>query len=235
MENGVPDGGLVFVLGKYDGWVQKLKDEAGDTPNGVRFHEKFSALFLTTAELSAKALDIPIEVEKLHQFLMDYDKETGSSRNTSAGSYDYIIEQCRINAHKFYRRNGKGVASNPMDMTASVPSNDCWGRISKVNYTLLDGKTVMQEFEVRPSIVDMLLHQNGYENKNTCVAEWTKAGFLNRDKDRATRSRKIEAVSDNAKDVKAEDVYVFRVFNEDSITPTDQVAVSLMEDIEDDA
>lgn len=228
------NGGLDFVLGKYDGWVQKLKDEAGDTPNGVRFHEKFSALFLTTAELSAKALGIPFHVDELHQFLLDYDKETGSSRNTSAGSYDCIIEQCRINAHKFYRKKGKGVMSNPMDMTASVPSNDCWGRISRVNYSF-ESKQVVEEFEVRPSIVDKLLHQNGYENKNTCIAEWEKAGVLVPGSDRPTRKRKIEAVNDSTKDVRAEEVYVFRVFDEDSTAPTGQVAVSLMEDIEDDA
>lgn len=205
-------GGLEFVLHKYDDWVKKLKGEVGNTPNGARFHEKFSALFLTTAELAAEALTIPFHVKELLQFLLDYDKVNGSSRNTSADSYDYIIEQCRINESKFYVKYGKGMPASPLNDLPPLTPRECWGRISKVNYTF-ESKRVVEEFEVRPSIVDRLLNTGGYENKNTCIAEWTKAKVLDRDKDRPTRSRKIQAMSERTKDnVKAETVYVFRVF-----------------------
>lgn len=88
----------------------------------------------------------------------------------------------------------------------SMSPHICWGRISKVKYHL-GNRTVVEEFEVRPSIVEDLLKKGGYENIKTCIREWTTAKVLNRDEKRATRIRKIEDVG--------ESVYVFRVFEVD--------------------
>lgn len=87
------NGGLDFALNQYKGWVKQLSEERSQSPSSARFHEKYTALFLATAEMASEALGISFNVDALKQFLLDYDKNTSSSRNTSAGSYDYCQRQ----------------------------------------------------------------------------------------------------------------------------------------------
>jgi len=193
----IDNGGVDFVMAVYNRWVETLQAEIINTPSAERFVEKFAALFMTTAEIATDALGINFDIQGIHDFLCKYDEESGTLRNTSKSSYNLIVEKCHINEHKFYYKGNK-------TQLEKTPIAECWGRISYKNKVLPDGRKVVEELEVRPSIVEAILHQNGYENIKTCEKAWLDAGLISCDKDRPTRSRKIVD--------KYEDVYVFRVF-----------------------
>lgn len=193
----IDNGGVDYVMDIYNRWIETLQEEIINTPSAERFVEKFAALFMTTAEIATDALGINFDVQGIHDFLCKYDEESGVLRNTSKSSYNLIVEKCHINEHKFYYKGNK-------TQLEKTPIAECWGRISYKNKILPDGRKVVEELEVRPSIVEAILHQNGYENIKTCEKAWLDAGLINCDKDRPTRSRKIVD--------KYEDVYVFRVF-----------------------
>ena len=193
----IDNGGVDYVMDIYNRWIETLQEEIINTPSAERFVEKFAALFMTTAEIATDALGINFDIQGIHDFLCKYDEESGTLRNTSKSSYNLIVEKCHINEHKFYYKGNK-------TQLEKTPIAECWGRILYKNKVLPDGRKVVEELEVRPSIVEAILHQNGYENIKTCEKAWLDAGLISCDKDRPTRSRKIVD--------KYEDVYVFRVF-----------------------
>ena len=207
----IRQGGISYVLPKYKKWVTNLREHFPVTPSMERFVEKFAALFVTTAEIATEALKLPFDIDGLLTFLEEYDRDHGAERNTSAESYDTIIQICLSQQHKFYIRHDKSLPKARMlNEVASAPTQECWGRITNMAKEHNDGRLIIQEFEIRKIILEKLLKDNGYDNKSTCVAAWRELGVLDHeDATHPCRSRKIDPSS--AKGAH-EDVYVLRVF-----------------------
>ena len=211
-------GGVNYVLPRYQDWKTKLRSSFPDTPNMELFVEKFAALFVTTAEIAAEALNLPFNIEGLLTFLEEYDNEHGAERNTSAASYDLIIQICRSNPHKFYVRHDASLPKVRIpDEVASAPTQECWGRITNMAKDHTDGRLIVQEFEIRKKSLEDLLKGNGYTNKSTCLDAWKQLDVLDYEDDtHACRSRKIDPTSAKGS---SEDVYILRVFaNDDDAT-----------------
>ena len=165
-------GGLDFVLPIYKDWVAKLRALMPETPSRDRFIEKFAALFMTTAYIARKALKLPLDMDSLLHFLTEYDTENGEKRNTSASAYEVIVEQLRINLNKFYLKDEVGASRVAVKANISTaPVSDAWGRCINKQQEL-DGSYVVQEFQVRPSVLERLLKDNGYDNIDTVLNEW---------------------------------------------------------------
>ena len=210
-------GGVDYVLPRYKAWVTTLRARFPSTPNMERFVEKFAALFVTTAEIASEALALPFDIEGLLAFLEEYDRDHGAERNTSAASYDIVIQFCRSQVHKFYERHDKSLPKVRIpDEIAKAPLQECWGRITNMAKEHVDGRMIVQEFEIRKENLHGLLSTKGYDNRSTCISAWKTLGVLDfEDETHACRSRKIDPTA--AKGSK-EDVYVLRVFasNEDA-------------------
>ena len=192
----IKNGGKNMVLDLYQQNRETLLENWPDTPSAERFVSKFPALFLTTADIAEKALNIKFSREAIINYFLDHEKVNGQNRNSAADSYNIIMEECRINVANFYRDDSK---------TAILKA---WGRIVKVNKCTSSGKKIIEEYLIRPSIVKDILKRHDFENIKTCEAEWTAAEVLHReDTQHSTRARKIEPGS-----AKSERVYVFRVF-----------------------
>lgn len=204
-------GGVDYVLPRYKAWVSKLRARFPEGPSMERFVEKFAALFVTTAEIAAEALKLPFDIEGLLDFLEEYDQEHGAERNTSAASYDLIIQICRSQQHKFYVRHDKSLPKMRLaNEVASSPVGECWGRITNMAKEHTDGRLIVQEFEIRKENLDVLLATKGYTNRSTCIAAWKQLGVLDyEDETHACRSRKIDPTAAKGSN---DDVYVLRVF-----------------------
>lgn len=211
----IKNGGIDFVLPKYQGWVSKLRARFPKGNNTERFVEKFAALFVTTAEIAADTLKLPFDIDGLLAFMEEYDREHGAERNTSAASYDLIIQICRSQQHKFYVRHDKSLPRVRIsEEIASAPTQECWGRITNTAKEHTDGRLIVQEFEIRKKNLEDLLKSNGYTNKSTCVAAWRSMGILDaEDATHPCRSRKIDPTAARGS---SEDVYILRVFADDS-------------------
>lgn len=200
------NGSLSFVKGIYERYCRDLKSSTPAGRSTGRFIEKFSALFMTTAELAGKALGIHFDLTGLQRFLLEYEIANGSKRDTAANSYEEIIEACRIKECNFYHKGKVPSAIKP-----ETPK-ECWGRICEVDYSLPDGRRVVQEFEIRQTIVHKLLEEKGYINRKTCIDAWKSSDVLDCEKGHSTRKRKIDPFAPNGGS--GERVYVFRVFGE---------------------
>lgn len=195
----INNGGIKYVRQLYSKWTTKLTSVFPETPSGERVIEKFYALFLTTAEIAADALNIPFSVEALKDYFYNYELTQGKKRNISASSYEILIEYFDINKSNFY-----------IDKEG-IPKYQAWGKISNKPHVSTAGKTIIREYAVRRSIVHKTLLDNGFKNKETCISQWKNARLIEHDKDRPTRSRQIEPNSD-----KKEDVYVFVVYKDEA-------------------
>lgn len=152
-------------------------------------------------DIRSDALKIDFDLGGLQQFLIDYDKDNAPKRNSSLESYNIIIEQCRVNINRFWQKGTNN------DYLPSCKSNECWGGISTANYKTADGRSVIQEFEIRPGIVKKILEDNKFDNFDTCAAAWKDKGLINYEAGHNTRKRVIDP---NLKT--KEHVVVFRIF-----------------------
>lgn len=211
----IKKGGIDYVLPRYNDWVAKLRDRFPKGPSMERFVEKFAALFVTTAEIASEALKLPFDIEGLLDFLEEHDREHAAERNTSAASYDLVIQICRSQAHKFYERHDKTLPKVRIpDEVAKTPTQECWGRITNMAKEHTDGRLIIQEFEIRKEALHDLLRTKGYDNRSTCISAWKELGVLDyEDETHACRARKIDPTSAKGSN---EDVYVLRVFADDA-------------------
>lgn len=211
----IRNGGIDFVLPLYKQRVAELRTRFSKGPNMERFVEKFAALFVTTAEIASQALKLPFDIAGLLTFLEEYDREHGAERNTSAASYDLIIQICRSQKHKFYVRHDKSLPRVRIsDEVASSPKQECWGRITNMAKEHSDGRLIVQEFEIRKKNLEDFLKSSGYTNKSTCVAAWRSLGVLDaEDATHPCRSRKIDPTAAKGS---SEDVYILRAFADDA-------------------
>lgn len=200
-EHIINSGGLPYVLDIYEGYKNTLPPQMPDTPTRDRFIEKFVALFLTTAEIASVALDIPFNLDSITDWFYQYELENAEQRNTSKDSYRDVVEECHIQKSNFYYED-------------NVPRVKAWGAIQSFNYKPMNGKFLVEEILIRRKALEHILREQKYNNMKNCLKEWEKAGYLSRDKDKPTRSRKVEPNG------KFEDVYVLRVFSAPPTTCT---------------
>lgn len=206
-------GGVDFVLPRYKAWVANLRSRFPAGPSMERFVEKFAALFVTTAEIAVEALNLPFNIDGLLDFLEEYDREHGAERNTSASSYEIILQECMTQIHKFHKRSDKSDRSPIKTLGFSTaPIGECWGRITQMYKKHSDGRTIVQEVEVRKNTMEDILKKKGFTNKSTCIEAWKAMGVLDyEDPKHPCRSRKVDPNATKEK------VYVLRVFEEDAI------------------
>lgn len=211
----IRNGGIDFVLPLYKQRVAELRERFSKGPSMERFVEKFAALFVTTAEIASQALKLPFDIAGLLTFLEEYDRDHGAERNTSATSYDLIIQICRSQSHKFFVQYDKSCPKVRIpEEIVSAPTQESWGRITNMAKEHSDGRLIVEEFEIRKKILGDLLKSNGYTNKSTCVAAWRSLDVLEaEDATHPCRSRKIDPTAAKGS---SEDVYVLRVFADDA-------------------
>lgn len=208
-------GGIDYVLPQYNQYVSDLRSTFPPSPSKDRFVEKFAALFMTTLDIATEALGLPFNKQGLLDYLLAYDQEHGAERNTSAASYDLIIQICRSNPHKFYERHDKSLPKVRIpDEVIKAPTQECWGRITNMAKDHTDGRLIIQEFEIRKENLHDLLRSKGYNNRSTCISAWKAMDVLDyEDNTHPCRSRKIDPTSAKGSN---EDVYVLRFFADDA-------------------
>lgn len=209
----IKHGGENYVLKRYDYWRDVLPEHFSDTPNVSRFIEKFAALYMCTAEIAAKALDLPIDTDRLLAYLVAYDNKRGASRNTSLESYSMVLEHCSKNERNFIRRYDKSyIHGKGRTETVSVPNYEMWGRITEMTKPLPDGRVLVREYEVMPSVVEDYLKSKGFNSVNTCIDAWKKAGVLDYEDDTHVKRKRTFNTDDSPG--RTAKVYVFREYEE---------------------
>ena len=196
------NGGIHYLSNKYDLWSKTLTDSFPDAPNKKRFIETFAAPYLVTAEIAKEAFDLNFNIRTLIDYFADY-LAGGKTQDVSLASYADLLNEFSSHSANFYAKKD----SNEISSTVEV-----WGRyVSHSNKFTPDGKQIVGEYLVREHIVERLLKEKGYTKKQ-CVDIWKRENLISHEKDRSTRSRKVDLSKE------AENVYVFLVFSTEEDT-----------------
>lgn len=209
-------GGYQPVSDRYDELRRELRSSfTAATPSKERFIEIFAAPFMLTAELASKALKIPFDTDGLLKFLVDHEKENGANRATSDKSYRELLEEFEINLDKFIVGKANTLKKPPANPYASTPHHQVWGRITNMSKVHTDGRVIVREYEVFPSVVDQILKKYGHTNRSTCVKAWKEMDVIETEGGtHYMRKRKI--VNDDSGHT--DRVFVFREFED--LTPS---------------
>ena len=202
----IENGGITMCLDVFEKYRDILRGTLPDSKFKESFISKFAALIMATAEISGKALGIEFSIQNLLDYFVEYEKKNAASRDTSKSSYDVIIEECNINKHKFY------VVSDSADRQTQVrtsPIGEGWGRMRRHKEILPDGRVVVEEYEVYPSIIDGILKDKHFKNPQSCFEAWKDAGLIDYEEGKNTRKRKVDPFSNENRYV-----VVFRIFED---------------------
>jgi hypothetical protein len=192
----VDNGGIEMVTELYR---STLSDLIANAPDGVneRFVEKFPAFFVTTAKLAKLALNLEFDEQGVADFCYRCWQHTKGNEDIGVKSYNDVIAECRTYPDNFYIR-GNGAPKV------------VWGAIKYYNNADTSNNSnncVVMEYGIRRSILENILQNKGYPNINTCISAWKKAGYLNYEQGKNTRTRKIG----DAPGLE-EDLFVLKVF-----------------------
>ncbi|MBR5157290.1 MAG: DUF927 domain-containing protein [Clostridia bacterium] len=196
-EHIISKGGIGYVMPIYKKWLEKLKEDIPKSHNQERFVEKFATLFVTTAEIAKDALGISFDTDRIINFLIEHENENGKSRNVALESYEKILGECRTNINSFYHGE-------------HVPNGKIYGKINEPRNKTHNGKKIAFEYIIRKTFVEEILKKYNFPNVATCAKAWSDAGVISRDKDRPTRSRKIEPNGDE------EEVFVLITYRDEA-------------------
>ena len=209
----IDHGGYQPVSDRYDELRRELRSFfTAATPSKERFIEIFAAPLMLTAKLASKALKIPFDIDGLLKFLVDHENESGAKRATSDKSYRELLEEFEINLDKFIVGKANPRKKPPANPYVPTPHHQVWGRITNMSKVHDDGRVIVREYEVFPSIVNQILKKYGHTITKTCIKAWRAMGVLDcYDSGHDLKKRKIINNEDGHYDY----VYVFREFASD--------------------
>ncbi len=190
-------GGFDYVAEKYKQWIMTLTELLPKVAFVEKFIENFAAIYLTTAEISMEALDLEFNIERIVAYMADYLSKDENSMSISSKSYDYLIEQFAINDSRFFHQKNN---------IESIPRDKAWGRFNSLDKYTPTGKHITGEYLVMKGIVENIIEEKGYSLPQ-CIESWEQNEQISRDKDRPTRSRKVDYSKK-----KTDEVYVFHIF-----------------------
>lgn len=206
-------GGENYVLERYDYWRDILPQHFSNTPNVHRFIEKFAALYMCTAEIATKALNLPFDMNRLQAYLVDYDNNRGESRNTSLESYELLLAHCNKNEQSFVHRHDKTyIYGKGRTETIGAPNREMWGRITEMTKPLPDGRVLVREYEIMPLVAEDFLKSKGFNSMNTCIDAWKNADLLDYEDD--THAKRKRTFNTDDAPGRTEKVYVLREYEE---------------------
>lgn len=205
-------GGFEPLNARYECLRKDLRKHFPKTVQVERFIETYVAPCMLTAELASEALDIPFDVDRILQFFVEYETKNGEDRATEKKSYEELLQEFAINHDRFVYRDDTVPTKKTLKkkVPSIVPSGKLWGRITKKNETLADGRVLIREYEVYPKFVEQILRQYGHDSLKSCQDAWISMGVYSYDDDRH-RSRKRQMTEGSTR---KDRVFVFLEFDD---------------------
>lgn len=205
-------GGYEPLNARYEFLRKDLRKHFPKTIQVERFIETYVAPCMLTAELASEALDIPFDSDRLLQFFVEYETKNGEDRATEKKSYEELLQEFAINHDRFVYRDDTVPTKKTLKkkVPSIVPSGKLWGRITKKNETLADGRVLIREYEIYPRFVEQILKQYGHDSLKACQDAWIAMGVYSYDDDRH-RSRKRQMTEGSTR---KDRVFVFLEFDD---------------------
>lgn len=169
------------ILELKDNTIEKMKESGIQDKYLNRRASNYNILIYTALKVK-EFLSIPLNIDKIWDFLMDNEKHSIDSRDLKKNAFEYFIEQVNINYKKFLRSDTMG-ATNDEDV--NNPNYEIMGKIY-----VLPNKPY-NEICIFPNLFKEIMKKGGFEDSKLILKNWKEQKILDCEADRLTRKRNI--------------------------------------------
>lgn len=141
------------------------------------------AVILTAAELLNRCCNLTLDTDKMLSLFLQAE-DTGNSTETLADrAYNYLINTITANTHHFVKEAKLPIVGSEIPQLTETPvsNTERWGKIEEEKQKVL---IIYEKMKV-------LLKKGGFESDKVTLRAMREAGYLDHDKGRNTRDRKI--------------------------------------------
>lgn len=168
----------------YNECANRLKESIPKSQVKDRIAEKL-ALITATAEAMKQIMKLDLNISGIEKILIDNEIELVEDKDIAEKAYDVLTQKVAENGGKF----AKYFEYSRRD---SCPAQDreTWGIIE----TMGKGDNQEVKIVIIANIFNRILKENGFQEPKVILKKWKENGWLDHEKDKCTRRRKIGAM-----------------------------------------
>ncbi|MDB8545254.1 DUF927 domain-containing protein [Turicibacter sanguinis] len=195
---------------QLDGKVQEANSMLPKSQITDRLAKKVGMLFLTI-DLCEDALGFKLQKNAIKELIVEHVSKNINTSDIATKAYLDLMEYVTIN-HQFFERKWS-VGKNDM---GSFPMGSYYGRLT---FSGIRSEELKEVEILTTKFTDILGKEYGYESPKTIISEFKKRGWLDCEKDKTYRKRKVNGIKNqNVHVIKVPVVNATLGINENDVT-----------------
>ncbi|MEB6240409.1 cassette chromosome replicative helicase [Staphylococcus xylosus] len=163
---------------EHDWFKNQLKNETSNT--GIRMFKRY-AVIATSARIFERVIAVPIDIDVVREYLVNYHLESVSERSLQAKSIEVIVQFVAQNRGKF--------------------SEDA--KLSRMieNYGLIELKEDHIQVKMLKNVFKNMLEEHQFQDVNTVIDALRDKGYMQSDRNRKTTKRSVKDAQGKTKSI----------------------------------
>ena len=180
------DIGIDTVIERHTYWQERYMEKTTSTVLKERISAMY-ALILAAADLANGAFDIHLDVEGILDFLVETEQENDTERDIAKDVQEKLIEYAKSNRGQFViMKNRGGLSRMPND------NKELLGRVEvNIDKPYDSERIIKNEYCFTRDGFRKIITKLGYEDEKVLLKKLKQSGYLNHEKDKLYRKRKL--------------------------------------------
>ena len=203
--------GIDYVVGLHRKWSEQVSARIPDNPIRDRIGAQI-AIIMTAGELANAALKLDFDLKKALDFILEASGDKLKSTDMATEAYYKFTDYAKSNPNhftRFFHRNGEVTP-------CCVTGCEIWGRIDSGLNKPDDRGTVVGEISFTEQGFAHISKVLGYEDYKLLIKQLKNGGFLNCEKSKTYRKRKL-----SQRDNSMTKLFVLKEFDDSEIEASD--------------
>ncbi|MFW2424644.1 cassette chromosome replicative helicase [Staphylococcus cohnii subsp. cohnii] len=163
---------------EHDWFKNQLKNETSNT--GIRMFKRY-AVIVTSARIFERVIAVPIDIDAVREYLVNYHLESVSERSLQAKSIEVIVQFVAQNRGKF---------SEDAKLSTMIE-----------NYGLIELKEDHIQVKMLKNVFKNMLNENQFQDVNIVIDALRDKGYIHSDRNRKTTKRSVPDSNGNKKTI----------------------------------
>ncbi|MGW7989796.1 cassette chromosome replicative helicase [Staphylococcus xylosus] len=163
---------------EHDWFKNQLKNETSNT--GIRMFKRY-AVIATSARIFERVIAVPIDIDAVREYLVNYHLESVSERSLQAKSIEVIVQFVAQNRGKF---------SEDAKLSTMIE-----------NYGLIELKEDHIQVKMLKNVFKNMLNENQFQDVNIVIDALRDKGYIHSDRNRKTTKRSVPDSNGNKKTI----------------------------------
>ena len=193
------------ILVMFDKWRVNVEKELSDVDKFAKRLSSKLALIMTCCEIACEVLEVNFSTDKIMEILIKNEVDNNGERDIYVKAYEYFFEKIEENRAKFITETQfKSAGRRNFDGEKNIVSYPpiIWGRTKTTTklkrkketdkFEFEENLTAKTEISIIKNCFNELMKQGGFEDPGTILRGWKKMGFLDTEKDKLYRKRRVD-------------------------------------------